>query len=172
MTLRATTTLHHTVQRVTEVFTDEDFIRSSSESVGGKLVSFKRNGPVDAAFSTKTVRTLPTNRLPDLAKKFVGASITVTQLENWSAPEADGSRTVDLKLTVSGAPLTVAAVERLVPEDSGSRMELEGTLTSAIPFLGAKIAAVAEPMIGRVLNLQAAHAQSWLENHPAGPTDV
>ncbi|MDJ0356096.1 DUF2505 domain-containing protein [Paenarthrobacter sp. PH39-S1] len=167
MALRATTNLPHPVHRVTEVFTDEDFIRSSSESVGGKLVSFERNGALDSAFSTKTVRTLPTNRLPDLAKKFVGASITVTQLEDWSVPEADGSRTVDLTLTVSGAPLTVTAVERLVTEGAGSRVDLEGTVTSTMPFLGAKIAEAAEPMIGKALNLQSTHARSWLENHPA-----
>ncbi len=167
MALRATTTLSHPVQRVTAVFTDEDFIRSSTESIGGKLTSFERKGALDSAFTTKTVRTLPTDKLPDLARKFVGPSITVTALEDWSSPAADGSREVAVTLTVAGAPLTVTAVERVLQQGSGSLVEVEGTVTSAVPFLGPKIVEAAEPMIGKALNLQATHAQKWLDDHRA-----
>ncbi|MDQ6740060.1 MAG: DUF2505 domain-containing protein, partial [Actinomycetota bacterium] len=103
MALRAMTTLSHPVQRVTEVLTDKEFIRSSSESMGGTLVSFERDGAVNSAFSTKTVRTLPTDNLPDLAKNYVGSAVTVTQLEDWSPPAPDGSRRVAITLTVTDA---------------------------------------------------------------------
>ena len=46
-------------------------------------------------------------------------------------------------------------------------VELSGEVKSSIPFLGAKIASAAEPMIGKALNLQATLAQAWLESHPA-----
>ncbi|MBG0738356.1 DUF2505 domain-containing protein [Paeniglutamicibacter antarcticus] len=167
MALRATTTLSHPAQRVTAVFTDEDFIRSSTESIGGKLTSFERTGALETAFSTKTVRTLPTDKLPELARKFVGSSITVSQLEDWSAPAADGSREIAVTLSVTGAPLTVTAVERILQQNSGSLVEVEGTVTSAVPFLGTKIVEAAEPMIGKALNLQATHAQKWLDEHRA-----
>ncbi|WP_427016778.1 DUF2505 domain-containing protein [Pseudarthrobacter sp. P1] len=167
MALSASTTLPASVQRITDVFTDEDFIRHTSQTVGGDLTSFEVSGPTTAAFNTKTVRTLPTDRLPDIARKFVGASLTVTQLEEWNAPAADGSREATVKLTVAGAPLEVTAVQRLVADGENSRVELSGDVKSSIPFLGAKIASAAEPMIGKALNIQATLAKGWLEDHPA-----
>ena len=167
MALNASTHLPASVQRVTDVFTDEAFVRHISESVGGTLQSFQRSGPTAAAFSTTTVRTLPTDRMPDFAKTFIGASLTVTQLESWSEPGTDGSREVQVTLTVAGAPLQVSAVQQLLAHGEGSRVELHGEVRSSLPFLGAKIAEAAEPMIGKALNLQSREARGWLESHPA-----
>ncbi|HEY8296079.1 MAG TPA: DUF2505 domain-containing protein [Micrococcaceae bacterium] len=167
MPLSASTNLPASVQRITEVFTDEAFIRHISESVGGTLESFERTGELDAAFSTKAIRALPTDRLPDFAKSFVGASLSVTQLENWAAPAADGSREVQVTLTVAGAPLEVTAVQRLSANGDGSLVELEGNVSSSMPFLGPKIAEAAEPIIGQALNMQASEARSWLASHPS-----
>jgi hypothetical protein len=103
--------------------------------------------------------------MPDLARKFVGESLKVTQLESWSAPAADGSRQSDISLKVAGAPLDVKAVQRLVADGGSTRIELEGTVSSSVPLLGGKIADAAEPMVGKALNIQATQAQAWLESH-------
>jgi hypothetical protein len=166
MALSASTTLPANVQRVTDVFTNEEFVRHTSFTVGGELKSFQISGPTTGAFTTTTVRTLPTDRMPDIARKFVGATLTVTQLENWTAPGADGSRMATVKLTVAGAPLDVTATQRLTADGDACQVELSGEVKSAIPFLGAKIASAAEPMIGKALNLQSTLAQAWLESHP------
>lgn len=165
MALSASTTLPASVERVTEVFTNEDFLRHTSEHVGGELKTVVISGDIAGAFSITAVRTLPTNRLPEMAKKFIGETLTVTQVEQWAAPAADGSRQADVAMKVAGAPLTVNAVQRLIPQDGSTRVELEGTVTSSIPFMGAKIADAAEPMIGKALNIQAAQAEAWLKNH-------
>ncbi|MBT8161150.1 MULTISPECIES: DUF2505 domain-containing protein [Arthrobacter] len=165
MALTASTTLPYAVGRVTATFIDEDFLRHTSEYVGGTLESFTIDGDVAGAFTTTTVRTLPTTRLPEIARKFVGESLTVTQTEKWDAPTADGSRTSHIALKVSGAPLDVTAVQRLVAEDGNTRVELEGTVSSSVPFLGGKIADAAEPMVGKALKIQAQQAESWLESH-------
>ena len=57
------------------------------------------------------------------------------------------------------------AVQRLVSEGGSTRVELEGDVTSSVPFLGGKIADAAEPMVGKALNLQSQQAQAWLESH-------
>jgi hypothetical protein len=103
--------------------------------------------------------------MPDIARKFVGESLTVTQLETWDAPAADGSRQSTISLKIAGAPLDVSAVQRLVSADGGTRIELEGNVTSSVPFLGGKIADAAEPMVGKALNIQSQQAQAWLESH-------
>ena len=165
MALSASTTLPHTVESVTAVFANEDFLRHTSELVGGTLESFAVDGDPAGAFNTTTVRTIPTTRMPDIARKFVGESLKVTQLESWGAPAADGSRESNISLKVAGAPLDVSAVQRLVAEGGSTRIELEGTVSSSVPFLGGKIADAAEPMVGKALNIQSTQAQAWLESH-------
>ncbi|MDJ0319669.1 DUF2505 domain-containing protein [Pseudarthrobacter sp. PS3-L1] len=163
MALSATTTLPHTVEAVTAVLVNEDFQRHVSEHVGGTLESFSVDGDLAGPFSTTSVRTLPTSRLPDIARKFVGEKLTVTQVESWSMPAADGSRQSNITLKIAGAPLDVTASQKLLADGTGTRVELEGAVTSSIPFLGAKIASAAEPMVGKALKIQAQQAQSWLE---------
>ena len=165
MALSASTTLPHSVDRVAAVFANEDFQRHTGELVGGTLESFKVDGDVAGAFSTTSVRTLPTTRLPEIARKFVGDSLTVTQLESWEAPAADGSRQSSISLKIAGAPLDVSAVQRLIADGGSTRVELEGNVTSSVPFLGGKIADAAEPMVGKALNIQSQQAQAWLESH-------
>ena len=95
MALSASTNLPHSVDRVTAVFVNEDFLRHTSELVGGTLESFAVDGDTAGAFNTTTVRTIPTTRMPDLARKFVGESLKVTQLEAGTPPPpmAPGSAT-------------------------------------------------------------------------------
>jgi len=86
----------------------------------------------------------------------------VTQREQWSAPAADGSRAAVIDLSVAGVPLKVNAEQRLVAGGAGTTVEVEGTVSSSIPFLGDKIAKAAEPMIGKALTIQATQAGKWI----------
>lgn len=165
MALSASTTLPHSVDSVAAVLVNEDFQRHVSQLVGGTLESFTVDGDTAGAFTTTSVRTLPTTRLPEIARKFVGEHLKVTQEEKWDAPAADGSRQSNISLKVAGAPVDVTAVQRLVADGGSTRVELEGNVTSSVPFLGGKIADAAEPMVAKALNLQAAQAQAWLESH-------
>lgn len=164
MALNASTTLPYSPSTITGVFTDEAFLKHTSEHVGGELQSLEVDGATDGPFRLTVVRTLPTERLPDIAKKFVGTTLTVTQKENWSAPAEDGSRQATVELSVGGVPINVNAVQKLVADGESTRVEVDGKVTSSIPFLGGKIADAAEPMIGKALNIQAAEAEKWLES--------
>ncbi|WDF34284.1 DUF2505 domain-containing protein [Arthrobacter agilis] len=165
MALNASTTLPYDADTVLGVFTDEGFVRHMSEYVGGTLESLTVDGDTAGAFTLTAVRTMPTRRLPDMARKFVGETLSVTQTEEWGAPAADGSREATVRMTVANVPLTVAAVQRLISQGDSTVVDLQGNVTSSIPFLGGKIAGAAEPMIGKALNVQATEARAWLENH-------
>ncbi|THJ67829.1 DUF2505 domain-containing protein [Arthrobacter echini] len=163
MALNASTTLPYDASRILEVFVDEGFVRHMSEYVGGSLESLTIDGDTAGAFTLTIVRTLPTDRLPDMARKFVGELLSVTQTERWAPPSPDGSRESALEMTVTGAPVKVTAVQRLLSEGTDTVVDLHGTVSSSVPFLGGRIAAAAEPMIGKALNVQAAEARRWLE---------
>ena len=107
MALSASTTVPHSVDRVTAVFVNEDFLRHTSELVGGTLESFALDGDPAGAFSTTTVRTIPTTRMPDIARKFVGESLKAAidcvielgthavRIRRAHAPQAEGNRVIN-----------------------------------------------------------------------------
>ena len=163
MALNATTDLMHAPEAVIATLTDRAFAEHLTTMVGGELKSFDMAGDVAAAFTLTTVRSLPTDRAPEIARKFVGQTVEVTQVESWSAPAADGSRDATLKVTVGSLPVSVAGSESLRASAEGSALGLEATVSSSIPFVGGKIAAAAEPFISKALALQATSVSSWIE---------
>ncbi len=163
MALNATTDLIHAPEAVIATLADRDFAEHLTGLVGGTLKSFEVAGDTAAAFTLTTVRTLPTDRAPEIARKFVGQTVDVTQVESWSAPAADGSRQATLKVTVGSLPVSVAGTESLKATDGGSALGVEATVSSSIPFVGGKIASAAEPFISKALALQGAKVSSWIE---------
>ncbi|ABY24695.1 conserved hypothetical protein [Renibacterium salmoninarum ATCC 33209] len=158
MALTSTASLPANVERVVELFASEDFARQVSEAAGGTLESFEISGETSGAFQTTTARSLPSDRLPDFAKKFFGARLTMQQKENWSAPAADGSREVKISAKISGVPVEANLVQRLNADGEQTQIQMAGSVTSSIPFFGEKIAKAAEPAIGKALNLQVSEA--------------
>ncbi|HXD27842.1 MAG TPA: DUF2505 domain-containing protein [Arthrobacter sp.] len=163
MALNASTTLPHSAGAVLDVLTRRDFVEHVSQRAGATLTEFTVSGPSDGAFTTTTVRSMPTDRFPDMVKKFVGQTLNVTQHESWSAPAADGSRSAEISVDIAGAPVKVKALQKLVAAAGSTTIELTGDVTSSIPFLGGKIASTAEPYLAKALNLQAAEAKKWLD---------
>ncbi|RAX50676.1 DUF2505 domain-containing protein [Arthrobacter sp. AQ5-05] len=163
MALNATTDLTHAPDAVIATLADRDFAEHLTGLVGGELKSFEVSGDTAAAFTLTTVRALPTDRAPEIARKFVGQSVEVTQIESWSAPAADGSREATLKVTVGSLPVSVSGTESLKATDAGSALGVEATVSSSIPFVGGKIASAAEPFISKALALQGAKVSSWIE---------
>lgn len=91
-------------------------------------------------------RVMPPN-VPDFVKKFLGDTISVRQVEEWSAPEPDGTRKADVKVTIKGQPASMIGTAVLKPQGSGSVEVVEGEVKVNVPFVGKKI----EPEIVKVL---------------------
>jgi hypothetical protein len=95
-----------------------------------------------------TERHLPTDGLPDIARSFVGDTLTVIEVQTWGAAAPDGSRTADLNLHVKGAPMTLKGSIRLSPKGSGSVQEVVADLRAGVPLIGGKLEkAAAEPLL-------------------------
>lgn len=157
----------HTIARspgeVAEALGTEAFHRTVIESLGGALVSFTREGDPAGAMTVTTVRTAPTDRVPEKARKFVGDNLQIEQVERWNAPAADGSRTGTTTITVPKAKAVAEASTALRAAGAGTEYAVDGTLTCKIPLVGSTLASKAEPMVGKVVTRQARELQSWLD---------
>ena len=92
------------------------------------------------------VRTQPAD-MPDFVKKLTGSTVKVKQTEIWSAPDADGTRTADVKVSIIGQPAEMTGKAKLFAKGEGTEFTLDGDVKVSIPFIGKKI----EPEIAKAI---------------------
>src|SRR4051794_29866578 len=85
--------------------------------------------------------------MPDFVKKLTGSTVKVKQTEVWSAPDGEGSRTADVKVSIIGQPAEMVGKATLRATGDGSEFELTGDVKVSIPFIGKKI----EPEIAKAI---------------------
>ena len=105
MSVNASTTIKAPVDTVLATFVNEAFVRHVSDMAGTQFESFEVNGDTSTAFTASTVRSMGSDRLPDVAQKFVKGGVKLTQVDTYDAPAADGSRTVRTEIKVAGLPV-------------------------------------------------------------------
>lgn len=76
--------------------------------------------------------------LPDFAKKFMAATVNITQTDTWDAATKTGKLSFDIK----GVPVKVTADMKLVAQGKGSANQLAFVLSCGIPLLGGKLESV------------------------------
>lgn len=162
MAVQESTVINASVNQVVEAFSSEDFARFVCSEVGVEFGSFSVSGDTSAEFTATTERTIPADRVPDIARKFVGNGVSMTQVDNVSAPAADGARTVATEVKVNGIPVSASATQHLIPEGDKTRLDVNGEVSCSIPLVGKKIAAAAEPQVGRVLKVLGTSAEKWI----------
>lgn len=163
MAFSAQQSIPHPPAAVAEALVSEDFHRSVVESFGGALVSFSVTGSPEGEMTVTTVRSAPADRLPDMARKVIGGSLQVEQVERWGAPAADGSRTGTTTITVPAAKATAEGNLRLAAVPAGTEYAVDGDLQVKIPLVGSKVAQKAEPMVGKVVARAGREVSAWIE---------
>lgn len=165
MSVNTSTTVQAPLDTVLKTFVDEAFIRHVSERAGTQLDSVEVSGDTDTAFTVTTVRSMSADKLPDMVKKFVKGGVKLTQVDSYDAPAGDGSRSVRTEVKASGLPVGANASQSLKPTGESTLIDVSGDVVANIPLVGKKIAAAAEPYIGKALTLQAREAESWISSH-------
>lgn len=165
MAVQSSTTINAPIDHVIRAFADEDFARFSSQKVRVALESFQVEGDTAGAFTATTVRAIPADRIPDMAKKLPGVAngVTVNQVDRVSAPAADGSRTIISEVSVKGIPVSGNATQTLTAAGEATEVKVDGEVKCSIPLVGKKIAAAAEPQIGRVFSALGTSAEEYIK---------
>ena len=104
-------------------------------------------------------------KLPDYIQKFVGETISIRQVEEWSPAAGDGSRTARVRLTIKGQPASMDGTAAIRPAGSASIEVVEGDVKVAIPLLGRKIEPEIVKVIEAALRIEQRVGEEWIAAH-------
>jgi hypothetical protein len=84
-------------------------------------------------------REMPAENIPDIARKFVGSTLTVVQTETWHAANADGSRNADVKGEISNTPVTLKGTAKIASDGSQTLQSIDLDVKVNVPLIGKKM---------------------------------
>lgn len=152
---------------VAAMLADPDYQRQRLSRVGlGSLVPQvdQRAG----GFVVSAQGTVPLERIPAKARRFVRQAVGFTLAESWGQAGDDGARHGSIKLTIKGAPVSGGATTSIAPAPDGpSRTVLTAQvdLTVSVPLVGRSIEAKAIEMVDRLVADEEQRATAWLAEH-------
>jgi len=94
-----------------------------------------------------TRRTLPTDDLPDVAKKFAGPVLILDEVQDWGPAGPDGARHGTVTLRIDGVPVALTGTLDLTPSAKGATQEVRADLKAKVPLIGGTIEKAAAPAI-------------------------
>jgi hypothetical protein len=122
-------------------------------------VSVSANGRRTVIVSS---RDLPTADFPSFIQSLVGATLAITETQDWGPAGRDGTRHGVLTVDIAGAPIDLDGTLSLAPNGRGSVETVLGDLRARIPLIGGKIEKAAAPAIESAINVEREIGQSWL----------
>lgn len=149
--------------KVAELWRDESFQRTKAERAGARRSSVTIAGDADL---TVTIRAeIPSDVLPQAARRFVGAILEVTIVEAWEPADADGRRAGTLSLDIAGAPVRVHARMELLPVSATEcTRTIDGDVKASIPLFSGPIERAAVGAVEDVVAAEKAIAVDYLRN--------
>jgi hypothetical protein len=150
---------------VYEMISDPEFQERKLANTGALSYDVAVDPHEDGGVTVTSRRELPTDRVPDFVRSFVGSTIKVEQVEEWEAVEADGVRNGSLVADVSGMPVRFTARLSLVKHDQGTLEVIQGDLKASVPLIGGKVERAAEPAIKAAVAAEQRTGRDWLAGH-------
>lgn len=137
---------------------DAEYVRKRSDETGSTDTTVEITGTPGGDCVVKTVRVLPA---PSAAKAFVGDTITVTETQNWSAPQGDGA--VSATTTVDfGGPLSFTGTIAVSGSSSSTSVKTTGEFKASVPFMGSKFEKGGAEQTERYLKAEEKIGADWL----------
>ncbi|GAA1489908.1 DUF2505 domain-containing protein [Brachybacterium sacelli] len=164
MKLRETLTLPLSARTAATMYATEEYTAIRRETLGATNASSQVDGDPTGAFTVRTELMMPTDKVPDIARRFVGSSVTIKEEQSWSAPEPDGSRNGTMELEVAGTPAGMKGSLRLAPTgELTSTVDIEGDLLAKVPLLGPRLEKAAVPYVSKVLRAEEKSAATYAD---------
>jgi hypothetical protein len=138
MELKLSASYDATPEEVFAIVTDTTFREQACEKT--KALSYDVKVSTSGADTVVRVqREMEATDIPDMARKFVGETLTVVQTETWHAPAADGSRTADVSGEITNTPVTLKGTASIVPNGAQTVQAINLDVKVAVPLIGKKL---------------------------------
>ena len=159
MELKLSASYDATPEEVFAIVTDATFREQACEKT--KALSYDVQVTESGGDTIVRVsREMPSDDVPDFARKFVGQTLTVVQTETWHAAAADGSRRADVVGEISNTPVTLKGTAS-ISGGAQSVQAIDLDVKVAVPLIGKKM----EPFVVDAIRsgLQKEHelARDW-----------
>lgn len=106
-------------------------------------------------------REMPSTDIPDIARRFVGDTLTLVQTETWHPAAADGTRHAEVRGEVPGTPVSLRGTASIVPAGAGGTHSIELDIKVAVPLVGRKIEPFVVEAVRRGLEKEHELGRSW-----------
>jgi hypothetical protein len=138
MELKLSASYDATPEEVFAIVTDATFREQACEKT--KALSYDVKVSESGGDTVVRVqRELPSDNVPDIARKFVGQTLTVVQTETWHPAKADGSRNADVKGEIANTPVTLKGTATISSDGAQTVQAITLDVKVAIPLIGRKI---------------------------------
>ena len=155
-------------ERVSAMLADPDYQRKRVEraDLSDATIDVAARG---RGFVSTISGSVPPERLPSAAKRFVRSALSFNLSESWGEPADDGSRTGGYDVTVKNAPVKVSATSTMAPAadaaGEATTVTVDVDLKVTVPLVGKTIEEKAMGMVGRVVADEESRATAWLAEH-------
>ena len=143
---------------------DRSFVDRKCAATGAIRHTVDVQGDASGTFTVTTVRTMPTDDFPDVARTFVGDTVDIRQVDSWNAPSADGTRVGTITVEITGAPLRLRGTLALANGGKGTVETVAGDLKASVPIIGGKLEKAAEPALKAAIRSEERVGTQWLSS--------
>lgn len=147
--------------RVFEMLLDPQFQEAKCVATGAldHSVSITEQA---APLVIETRREMATDGLPENVARIVGKTLKIIEIQRWSQPAEDGSRTADIDVSLGGLPVNFVGHIRLTPNGNTTRMHVLGDLHARIPLVGKKVETASAPAFSGGVQIEAQTGREYL----------
>ncbi|WP_157682779.1 DUF2505 domain-containing protein [Nocardioides scoriae] len=144
-----------TPAQVHAMLADPEFRRRSSRAQGVLTadVSVLPNGE---GMSVRVDELQPARGVPEAARRFVGETVRLVRLEEWS--DDTGGTVVD----APGKPVSVTGTVRLEAVGTGTTQTLEVEVDVRVPLLGGRLASFVGELVAASMDTEQQVGTAWL----------
>ena len=150
------------VDRVAAMLADPEFVEAKVRASGALSQQVDVVGGAGADFTVTSRRHMPTTGIPAQFRSVVGASLEVRQVEAWEGPEP-GARRGTVVVEITGAPVRMTGIMRLVPEADGTTTQhFEGELKASVPLFSAAVEEATAGAVRAAIEAEERTGTAWL----------
>jgi hypothetical protein len=149
------------VADVVAMYADEKFSRERARATGATESDVLIDGTADGAFDVIIRRVIATEGVRSDFRGMLGSTVSVIYTEAWTEPEGE-SRDATFAVEIVGAPARAAGSVTLAPDGAGSRMAVEGNVTSSAFLISAAVAQAVGEALARGIEQEFDAADAWL----------